>query len=437
VASPRGSLEGAEAAHSVRMKALVETPRPPEDAREEPSAESPVEEDRGLLKRIGEGILVVSLLVVKLGIKLKALFLLLFKLKVATTFASMFVSIGAYALIWGWAFAAGFVLLLLLHELGHVIQLRREGIPASAPLFIPFVGAVISAESLGEDAAAEARVGLAGPILGSLASLVPLGLWFATGEQFWQALAYVGFFLNLFNLLPVLPLDGGRAMAAVSPWIWVVGFAALVPLLLYFPDPILFLILVFGLIEAWRRWQARKTPEGHAYFEVPARTRSLIAATYLMLAAVLVAGMSATFLDRAISDEPGAGAQRSASAKQPVKGFGPTFEWPPRFTLNGVDALRGGRVHLTVTVPKAGKVYAGDKDDPAMGTRFPGSPDLVLKKIAVRRKGALSFTLDPTAAARARLAREGRVKMKLTVAYRPQQRTLPQRRTAEVTLRGS
>ena len=150
----------------------------------------------------------------------KAIILLLPKLKIFTTSASMLVSIAAYALIWGWSFAVGFVLLLLLHEVGHVIQLRREGVEASAPMFIPFLGAVIAAKSMGDDAAAEARVGLAGPILGSLATLVPLGIWLATGEEFWQALAYVGFFLNLLNLLPVLPLDGGRAMAALSPWVW-------------------------------------------------------------------------------------------------------------------------------------------------------------------------------------------------------------------------
>src|ERR1700753_430966 len=89
----------------------------------------------------------------------------------------MAICIVAYAWFFGFTFAIGFVLLLLLHELGHVIQLRREGIKASAPIFIPFLGAVIASKSLGKDAAAEARVGLAGPILGSLATLVPLGIW--------------------------------------------------------------------------------------------------------------------------------------------------------------------------------------------------------------------------------------------------------------------
>ena len=91
--------------------------------------------------------------------------------KVLTTSASMLVSIAAYSLIWGWKFAVGFVLLLLVHEMGHVIQLRREGIPASAPMFIPFLGAVVTAKSLGDDATAEARVGLAGPVLGTLGAI--------------------------------------------------------------------------------------------------------------------------------------------------------------------------------------------------------------------------------------------------------------------------
>jgi Zn-dependent protease len=239
---------------------------------------------------------------VLLATKGKAILLLLPKLKIFTTSASMLVSIAAYAWIWGWSFAVGFVLLLLLHELGHVFQLRREGVEASAPMFIPFLGAVIAAKSMGDDAAAEARVGLAGPILGSIATLLPLGIWLATGEEFWQALAYVGFFINLLNLLPVLPLDGGRAMAALSPWVWFVGFGGLVVLTFFFPNPILLLVLLFGGIETWRRWKGRNTPEGRAYHAIPARTRVLVAATYLGLAALLAVGVSETFLERDFSD---------------------------------------------------------------------------------------------------------------------------------------
>src|SRR5215211_6408434 len=236
-----------------------------------------------------------------LATKGKALILLLPKLKVFTTSASMLVSIGAYALIWPWTFAIGFVLLLLLHELGHVIQLRREGVEASAPMFIPFLGAVIAAKSMGKDAAAEARVGLAGPILGTIATLVPLGIWLATGDDFWRALAYVGFFINLFNLLPVLPLDGGRAMAALSPWMWFAGFAGLVALTFFFPNPILILVLIFGGVESWRRWKERNTPEAQAYHAIPGRTRALVAIVYLGLAALLAVGVAETFLQRDLS----------------------------------------------------------------------------------------------------------------------------------------
>jgi Zn-dependent protease len=254
---------------------------------------------RERLRKAGGPIAAFLVLMVTKG---KALLLLLPKLKIFTTSASMLVSIAAYALIWGWAFGVGFVLLLLLHELGHVIQLRREGVQASAPMFIPFLGAVIAAKSMGDDAAAEARVGLAGPILGTIATLVPLGIWLATGNEFWQALAYVGFFINLLNLLPVLPLDGGRAMAALSPWVWVVGYAGLVGLTIAFPNPILILVLIFGGIESWRRWKARNTPESRAYHAIPGRTRALVAIVYLGLAAALAVGVAETFLEKDFDD---------------------------------------------------------------------------------------------------------------------------------------
>jgi Zn-dependent protease len=254
------------------------------------------------LKRIGGALAAIGLVLVKFGAKAKVLLFALPKLKVFTTSGSMLVSIVAYQLIFGWLFSIGFVLLLLLHELGHVIQLRREGVQASAPMFIPFLGAVISAKSMGDDAAAEARVGLAGPILGSIATLVPLGIWLATGSDFWQALAFIGFFLNLFNLLPILPLDGGRAMAALSPWVWLVGLVGLVAMVFFFPNPILLLILLLGGLESWRRWKERNTPEGRAYHRIPTRTRVLVAATYLVLIAALAVGVSATHLERGLSD---------------------------------------------------------------------------------------------------------------------------------------
>jgi Zn-dependent protease len=220
------------------------------------------------------------------------------KLKFLASASSMLVSIGAYALIWGFRFGVGFVFLLLVHELGHVIQLRREGIRASAPMFIPFLGAVVAMKELPKDAAAEARVGLAGPVLGSLAALVPLGVYALTGDDFFRALAFVGFFLNLFNLLPVLPLDGGRAMAALSPWMWLAGLALLAGAAVLFPSPIVIVILVLGALETWRRWQDRHTPEGSAFHRVRPTTRLSVAAVYLGLAALLAFGVHATFIPR-------------------------------------------------------------------------------------------------------------------------------------------
>jgi Zn-dependent protease len=283
------------------MEAPLPRYQPQPDPGQAPEPIHPGSGRRGdLLKRVGGPFLAAGLLLAKFGAKAKVLLFALPKLKLFSTSASMLVSVVAYQLIFGWAFAVGFVLLLLLHELGHVIQLRREGVEASAPMFIPFLGAVISAKSLGDDAAAEARVGLAGPILGSIATLVPLGLWLATGDDFWRALAYIGFLLNLFNLLPVLPLDGGRAMAAVSPWVWFAGFVGLVALTIFFPNPILLLVIVFGGIETWRRWKQRNTAEGRAYNKISPRTRALVALTYLSLAALLAVGVAETYFERSL-----------------------------------------------------------------------------------------------------------------------------------------
>jgi len=234
--------------------------------------------------------------------KFKAIILFLPKIKLLATLGTGLVSLAAYATIWGWQFAAGFVLLLFVHEMGHVIQLRREGVSASPPMFIPFLGAVISARTLGGNALAEARVGLAGPILGSVGATVCVVLWHATGSDLFRALAYFGFFLNLFNLLPIVPLDGGRAMAAMAPWMWFVGFAALIPLIFVLNSPILLLIILFAGFEFRRRWQRRRSgdPAEEAYYRVKPLDRVAVAAVYLALIALLVTGMHATYLARSL-----------------------------------------------------------------------------------------------------------------------------------------
>jgi Zn-dependent protease len=230
--------------------------------------------------------------------KFKAIAFAIFKFKIFATSGTMLVSVAAYSWIWGWKFAVGFVLLLLVHEMGHVLELRRQGVPASAPLFIPFLGAVVGMKQMPHDAWREARVALAGPILGSLGAAAVLGIGEAIDSDLLVALAVTGFFLNLFNLLPIVPLDGGRAMAAVHPALWAVGLAGLVALAFWHPNPILIIILVLGGLELWRRWQARNSPEAAAYYRVAPWQRLAAGGTYIALAALLAVAMTATHIER-------------------------------------------------------------------------------------------------------------------------------------------
>jgi Zn-dependent protease len=250
-------------------------------------------------KRAGSGILAG---LVALAAKGKALLLLLPKIKFLATAGTALVSIAAYTIFFGWPFAVGLVALLFVHEMGHVIALRREGIPASAPMFIPFLGAVVVAKKLGDDAATEARVGLAGPILGTVGAGVCLAIHQATGSLFWQQLAYFGFFLNLFNLLPVTPLDGGRAMAALAPVMWFVGLGLMIVLALTFTSGLIFIFTLIAGFDVYHRWGALRKggPATQSYYRVATRDRVMIAATYLGLIAILVAGMDLTFLHRSL-----------------------------------------------------------------------------------------------------------------------------------------
>lgn len=265
---------------------------------EAPTAEElDQERKRSRLKKLG-GLLIP---LVFLATKAKGLLLALAKIKAVTTLGTMFISIAAYAIAFGWPFAVGFVLLIFVHEMGHVIQLRREGVEASAPIFIPFLGAVIAAKSLGEDAVAEARVGLAGPILGTIGTLIPLAGWLATGSDLWRALAYVGFFINLINLLPVLPLDGGRAMAVLGPKVWIAGIVIAVAASVVFLGPImLVIVLVLGGPELYHRFKNRHSEESRKFHSVPTKAKVAVAAVYLSLTALLIVGIVETYVPRTL-----------------------------------------------------------------------------------------------------------------------------------------
>ena len=252
-------------------------------------------------KRVLGPLAVVAALLAKFG---KVALIALKGGKFATTALSMVVSIGAYAFLFGLPFAVGFVALLFVHETGHYIQLRREGVRSGRMIFVPLLGAVISARSFGGSALAEARVGLAGPILGSLGALLVAIAAIVFDSDMLQALAFTGFFLNLFNLLPVVPLDGGRAMAAMAPWMWFLGLGAVVLLVFLQPNPILVLIALFGSMEVYRRWQDRKKGmDGNAdYYATPTKYRWLVGAVYVGLIVALAVGMDLTHLVRDFSD---------------------------------------------------------------------------------------------------------------------------------------
>jgi Zn-dependent protease len=230
--------------------------------------------------------------------KFKALLVAIFKFKIFSVAGTMLVSVAAYALLWGWKFAVGLVLLLLVHEMGHVLEARRQGLPTSAPMFIPFLGAFITMKKMPENAWREAQVALAGPIVGSLGAAAAWGLGEALDSEFLVALAFVGFLLNLFNLLPIVPLDGGRAVAALHPAIWLVGLAGLAALVFVAPNPILLIILVLGGLELWQRWRTRTAPELASYYQVTTWQRVAVGVVYIGLALVLGLGMSATHVEK-------------------------------------------------------------------------------------------------------------------------------------------
>ncbi len=250
---------------------------------------------QGFLRRLFAPILGLIALI---GSKLSLIFAALTKLKFAGTFLSMIVSIGAYTLLWGWRFAVLFVLLLFVHELGHAIQLRREGVKAGLPVFIPFLGALITMKEMPRNAWIEAKVGLAGPILGTAGAGVVWAIGEAVNSDLLRAAAYVAFLLNLFNLIPITPLDGGRAVSALHPVIWIGGLAALAGLMFLHPSPFLLLILVLGGLDAWRRWRGRFSggPEARAYYSVLPWQRAVVLVTYVGLIGVLVLALHAAYV---------------------------------------------------------------------------------------------------------------------------------------------
>ena len=249
------------------------------------------------LKKLFAPIGVALLVALKFAAKLKyvAIPLVKFFPILLKTGGTMLLSIGAYAMMWGWMFALGFVLLLFVHECGHLLVARFFGLRVGAPVFIPFMGALIALKEAPKDAWMEAWVGIGGPLLGSAGALVCEGLYQLTGNPLFRGLAFSGFFLNLFNLAPIGYLDGGRIVTALSPWLWLAGAAVMVGLLVLHPNFIVGLILILSLPRLWFLFR-KKSDEERRYFEVSPGRRLAMAGLYFGLIAVLVMGMKLTHL---------------------------------------------------------------------------------------------------------------------------------------------
>jgi Zn-dependent protease len=209
---------------------------------------------------------------------------------------SLVISLVVYGALFGWPFAIGIIFLLFLHEMGHVIVLRSKGIPASAPIFIPLMGAFVAMRRMPPNAKDEAEIGIAGPILGTVAALLCLvPTLMGSHSGLWPTLAYFGFFINLFNLIPVSPLDGGRIVGAISPKVWYVGLPLLIGFFLFelvgqgYFNVLLLLILIFAATSVYQR--SRQASLMKSYFQVPLTTKMYIALAYFGLAAFLVVMM--------------------------------------------------------------------------------------------------------------------------------------------------
>jgi Zn-dependent protease len=208
--------------------------------------------------------------------------------KVLLSALTILLSVGSYALLYSWKFGLGLVALIFCHEMGHYLAARQKGLDVGLPMFIPFVGAFIALKEKPHSARVEAYVAYAGPFVGSLAAFAVYYWGRSTDSGFLLSLAQVGFLINLFNLIPLHPLDGGRITAVISPRIWLLGVPLLIAVWFYQPSSMLILIAIMSfpqLIKAWK--YDPKAPENAAYYEADAGVRFEYAFLYLCLAVVL------------------------------------------------------------------------------------------------------------------------------------------------------
>jgi Zn-dependent protease len=244
------------------------------------------------LKKALGPVAVIGVVIVKFFAKLKFFILPLLKFFpiILKSGGTMLLMIGVYTAMWGWKFAVGFVLLLLVHECGHLLVAKKFGLKVGAPVFIPFMGAFIALKDAPKNAWIEACVGIGGPMLGSLGALLCNSLGEIFHAPVFIALAFMGYFLNLFNLTPVGMLDGGRIVTAMSRWLWLPGFALLLWFGWQYPNFIVWLVIILSLPRVISLFRKR-TEEEQRYYEVTPVQRWTMSILYFGLIITLILGM--------------------------------------------------------------------------------------------------------------------------------------------------
>ena len=199
--------------------------------------------------------------------------------------ASMAVSIAAYAIKAPLSLVLGFVIIILIHEIGHAVVIRAKGLRAGVMVFIPFIGGAVTLKDQPRSAYDDAQIGLAGPIAGTAASLIVLQIYKWTDSPLYLAIAAAGFAVNLLNLLPIGMLDGGRISAAVTKWMWVFGGGALVYKVVKQPNPLMLVVLLLVAFQVYASIAREK--DDKSFYDVTMSQRAAIAVAYFSLVVFL------------------------------------------------------------------------------------------------------------------------------------------------------
>ena len=239
----------------------------------------------GLILLLGVWALKAKGLIILLIEKIRLLFVNPFEgfgtVQYAIAGGSFVVTIAAYARQWPLAVVVGFVVITLIHEIGHAVVIRAKGLRAGYMVFIPFIGGAVTLRDQPRSVYDDALIGLAGPVAGTMASLTCLQLYKWLADPVWLLIAFLGFALNLINLIPLGMLDGGRISAAVTKWMWVFGGGAVIYKVFQQPNPLIILIAILAGFQVYASIVREKNDP--RFYEITPGQRAGIAVLYFAL----------------------------------------------------------------------------------------------------------------------------------------------------------